>query len=194
MPVYASTRLGTTLKGKTTKSDYLYELTDHLGNVRAILKDDYAGDNVLFSYADYYPGGFEMPGRQKGSSYRFGYQGQFAEKDEETGFNQFEAREYDPRIMRWMVTDPAGQYWSSYESMGNEWTNTMDPTGEWGGERRSFIENFRANDPTLSGKADRANWRAYKNISSTTLRSYVWGADGNLFTKFSILDGSLTRI
>ncbi|HYW97463.1 MAG TPA: hypothetical protein VE870_17860, partial [Bacteroidales bacterium] len=57
MPVYGSTRLGTTLKGATTKSDYLYELTDHLGNVRAILKDDYSGNNVLFSYANYYPGG-----------------------------------------------------------------------------------------------------------------------------------------
>ncbi len=40
-------------------------------------------------------------------------------KTQETGFNHFEAREYDPRIMRWMVTDPAGQYWSPYVGMGN---------------------------------------------------------------------------
>ena len=44
------------------------------------------------------PGGFEMPGRQKGSSYRFGYQGQFAEKDDETGLNQFEARSMIPGL------------------------------------------------------------------------------------------------
>ncbi len=61
---------------KNQTPEYEYFLKNHLANVRAILKDDYAGDNVLFSYADYYPGGFEMPDRQKGSSYRFGYQGQ----------------------------------------------------------------------------------------------------------------------
>ena len=111
----------------------------HLINVPAILKDDYAGDNVLFSYADYYPGGFEMPGRQKGSSYRFGYQGQFAEKDTKTGFNHFEAREYDARIMRWTVTDPAGQYWSPYVGMGNNPINGTDPDGRF---KREGVANF----------------------------------------------------
>ena len=133
------TRLGTTLKGPVTKSDYLYELTDHLGNVRAILKDDYAGDNVLFSYADYYPGGFEMPDRQKGSTYRFGYQGQFAEKDTKTGFNHFEAREYDARIMRWTVTDPAGQYWSPYVGMGNNPISGEDPDGRFWQELGNWV-------------------------------------------------------
>ncbi len=142
MPVYGSTRLGTTLKGATTKSDYLYELTDHLGNVREILKDDYAGNNVLFSYADYYPGGFEMPDRQKGSTYRFGYQGQFAEKDQETGFNQFEAREYDPRILRWTVTDPAGQFWSPYVGMGSNWINGTDADGTFFGRLFASIGAF----------------------------------------------------
>lgn len=54
-----------------------------------------------------------MPGRiAKGSNtYRFGYQGQYAEDDTETtGYNQFEARLYDSRLGRWLTTDPAGQY------------------------------------------------------------------------------------
>ncbi len=80
-----------------------------------------------------------MPGRQKGSSYRFGYQGQFAEKDDETGLNQFEAREYDPRIMRWMVTDPAGQYWSPYKGMGNNPISGVDPDGRFWQELGNWV-------------------------------------------------------
>ena len=60
---------------KNQTPEYKDFIMAHLINVPAILKDDYASDNVLFSYADYYPGGFEMPDRQKGSTYRFGYQG-----------------------------------------------------------------------------------------------------------------------
>ena len=48
----------------------------------------------------YYPFGWKLPGRNlEGSEgYRYGYQGQFAEKDDETGWNQFEAWMYDSRI------------------------------------------------------------------------------------------------
>ncbi len=38
--------------------------------------------------------------------YRYGYQGQFAEKDEETGWSHFELREYDAVIGRWTAVDP----------------------------------------------------------------------------------------
>ncbi len=124
---------------KNQTPEYEYFLKNHLANVRAILKDDYPGDNVLFSYADYYPGGFEMPDRQKGSTYRFGYQGQFAEKDQETGFNHFEAREYDPRIMWWTVTDPAGQYWSPYVGMGNNPISGADPDGRFWQELGNWV-------------------------------------------------------
>lgn len=63
--------------------------------------------------------------------YRYGYQGQFAEKDEETGWNHFELREYDPVIGRWTSTDPYGQYWSPYIGMGNDPVNGTDPDGAY---------------------------------------------------------------
>ncbi|HEY5750848.1 MAG TPA: RHS repeat-associated core domain-containing protein, partial [Chryseolinea sp.] len=61
--------------------------------------------------------------------YRFGYQGQFAEKDAESGWNHFELREYDPIIGRWLVPDPVRQFWSPYVAMGNNPTSLVDPTG-----------------------------------------------------------------
>ena len=63
------------------------------------------------------------------STYRFGYQGQFAEKDDETGWSHFELREYDPVIGRWLVPDPYKEYWSPYIGMGNNPVNFNDPTG-----------------------------------------------------------------
>jgi RHS repeat-associated protein len=61
--------------------------------------------------------------------YRYGYQGKYAEKDEETGWNHFELREYDPVIGRWTAVDPKGQYYSPYVGMGNDPVSGTDPDG-----------------------------------------------------------------
>ena len=79
---------------------------------------------------DFYPFGLSIKDREiSREMYRFGYQGQFAEKDEETGWNHFELRDYDPSIGRWTSTDPYGQYWSPYTGMGNNPINSIDPNG-----------------------------------------------------------------
>ncbi|MBN2237122.1 MAG: hypothetical protein JW729_06155, partial [Bacteroidales bacterium] len=62
--------------------------------------------------------------------YRFGFQGQFAEEDPETGYTAFESRLLDKRLGRWLTTDPAGQFWSPYLAMGNNPINGVDPDGE----------------------------------------------------------------
>jgi RHS repeat-associated protein len=61
--------------------------------------------------------------------YRFGYQGLFAEKDEETGWNHFELREYDAVIGRTLTIDPEKQFYSAYLWVGNNPSNATDPTG-----------------------------------------------------------------
>jgi len=51
----------------------------------------------------------EMPGRKYASeAYRYDYQGQFAEKEVETGLHSFELRQWDARIARLNSTDPYG--------------------------------------------------------------------------------------
>jgi RHS repeat-associated protein len=60
---------------------------------------------------------------------RLTYQGQFAEEDDETGYNAFEARLWDNRAARWMAPDPAGKYWSPYLGMGNNGINSFDASG-----------------------------------------------------------------
>ncbi|MGM0580942.1 MAG: RHS repeat-associated core domain-containing protein [Bacteroidota bacterium] len=79
---------------------------------------------------DQYPFGLAMGGRKLERKYwRYGYQGKYSEKDEETKWNAFQLRQFDPVIGRWTTTDPYGQYPSPYLGMGNNPINGVDPDG-----------------------------------------------------------------
>lgn len=112
-------------------SSYQYELNDHLGNVRAVINSGKLSGNVadVVTYTDYYA--FGSVARAGGTGYRYGYQGQYAEKDkgDETDWNAFELRMYDARLGRWLSTDPYNQFDSPYTSMGNNPVNGVDPDG-----------------------------------------------------------------
>ena len=136
--VYGAGRVG--LYHKQSES-YQYELSDHLGNVRAVVSGkDANGDAIIDSHADYYPFGWSMPGREMIAPQRYRYAYQGIEKDEETGWSAFELRMYDARTARWMSPDPYGQYYSPYLAMGNDPVGRVDPDGgldfsflDWGG-------------------------------------------------------------
>ncbi len=118
--IYGAGRLGV-----YNRTDYTstYELTDHLGNVRALVQEG----NTSFGANDYYPFGMLMPGRNSANGYRYAFQGQ--EKDIETGQEAFQLRLWDSRIGRWLTTDPAGQYASPYLGMGNNPISLADSDG-----------------------------------------------------------------
>jgi RHS repeat-associated protein len=121
LPVYAANRIGLY---RRSGGLYEYELSDHLGTVRAVIDQN----RNIKQYADYYPFGYEL--RRGGSTdYRYGFQGQFSEKDGETGWNAFDTRMYDSRIARWLSVDPKRQYNSPYVGMGNNPLNGVDPDG-----------------------------------------------------------------
>ena len=126
LPIYGASRLGIYKKESNTS---VYQLTDHLGNVRAVIESDGTNAAALVSSTDYYPFGMPMPNRQivNGEPYRYAYQGQ--EKDPETGKEAFQLRLWDGRIGRWLTTDPYGQYASPYLGMGNNPTLMIDPDG-----------------------------------------------------------------
>lgn len=123
--IYGAGRLG------VRKSDgvHLYQITDHLGNVRAVVGRNAQGqDMALTSATDYYPFGMPMPNRKiTGEPYRYGYQGQ--ELDSETGKEAFQLRLWDARIGRWLTTDPKGEFASPYLGMGNNPLRLTDPDG-----------------------------------------------------------------
>ena len=113
-----------------------YQLTDHLGNVRAVVTTD----GTISSSTDYYPFGMAMPNRNTvdANGYRYAYQGQ--EKDPETGKEAFQLRLWDSRIGRWISPDPYGQFASPYVGMGNDPVNGIDPDGGY----RTWWQAFKS--------------------------------------------------
>jgi RHS repeat-associated protein len=61
--------------------------------------------------------------------YRYGYQGNFSEHDEETNWNHFELRQNDPIVGRWTTRDPKNAGFSPYWSMDNNPIIKTDPDG-----------------------------------------------------------------
>lgn len=117
-------RLGVYNRASATSS---YEITDHLGNVRAIVQK-VGGSPVIQSFADYYPFGEQLPNRNSNSgNYRYAFQGQ--ELDGEIGMEAFQLRLWDGRIGRWLSPDPKGQFHSPYLGMGNNPIGSIDPDG-----------------------------------------------------------------
>ncbi|MEM9858664.1 MAG: RHS repeat-associated core domain-containing protein [Bacteroidota bacterium] len=108
---------------------FVYLVNESLADVNVYF-DDFTvmqtGVDIVKT-AEYYPFGLVLDSWQK-EDYRYGYQGQFAEQDEETGWSSFELRMYDPIIARWTSTDPYGQFYSPYLAMGNA-PGMIDPDG-----------------------------------------------------------------
>jgi len=125
-PVYGNGRIGLANRSGSNISQYNYQLTDHLGNVRAVFTKS-GNTATMKGNTDYYPFGMPMPERNIEDNYRYAYQGQ--EKDPETGKEAFELRLWDSRIGRWLTKDPHGQYYSPYLGMSNSPINGIDTDG-----------------------------------------------------------------
>lgn len=149
LPVYGSgKRLGVYFKSSAV---YRYELNDHLGNVRAVFYKNAPNTIQMVVYRDYYPFGMPILNRQytDADGYRYGYQGQYSERDPETNWNAFELRMYDSKIGRWMSVDPKSQFWSPYAGMGNEPISQTDPDGgstEWKPDKETGHLEMEAGD------------------------------------------------
>ncbi|MEM1057285.1 MAG: RHS repeat-associated core domain-containing protein [Bacteroidota bacterium] len=105
-----------------------YYYTDHLGSIRAVIKEN--GD--LVEAADYYAFGLQMPGRAyvQGSPTREDFTSH--ELDQATSLHYMLARYYMGALGRFTSTDPhAASYpaWSPYSYVYNNPLSFTDPTG-----------------------------------------------------------------
>lgn len=126
-----------------------YELSNHLGNVLAVVSDRKIGveslsspgefghysPNVL-SFTDYYPFGSPMPGRTGNQSYyRFGFNGQEQDNEVAGNGNSYTAEywQYDSRLgRRWNIDPVKKDYISNYSVLGNNPILMIDPNGaDW---------------------------------------------------------------
>src|SRR5690554_5614250 len=137
--IYGSSRLGTTrdsvnmflpntLPSYGVVGNRKYELSNHLGNVLAVVNDiiyPLSDDSTnitsyevgLAQVSDYSPFGVQLDGRTIENGYRYGFQGQEMDdevKGEGNSIN-YKYRMHDPRVGRFFAVDPlAASYpWNS---------------------------------------------------------------------------------
>lgn len=108
-----------------------YLVKDHLTNTRAIIdaSDACNGASAVSAY-DYYPYGKIL---RKFESVSSRYKSTSHEKDDETGYDDRNARFYDDESLNFLQTDPlAEKYfsWSTYHYVGRNPISIIDPTGE----------------------------------------------------------------
>lgn len=134
--LYGSSRLGL----RKPSGEKNYELTNHLGNVLAVVSDTKNADSTanVVNATDYYPGGSPMPGRNfNANSYRYGYNKGSEKDDEISGAgNHFTTfyREGDTRLLTWWSVDPKAdeQPWQSpYSYMDGNPIKNNDPDGDF---------------------------------------------------------------
>lgn len=130
-PIYGSSRLGNlsyaSKPGYRTVGHKQYELSNHLGNVLAVVSDrihmrtDSTWAEVI-SRTDYYPFGLEMAGRTESGGYRYGFNTQ-EKVDEIAGAGNHTTAlywEYNTRLgRRWNQDPKPNPSISNYASFAN---------------------------------------------------------------------------
>jgi RHS repeat-associated protein len=124
-----------------------YNLTDHLGNVRAVIAPAAtAGYSTLLQLTHYYPGGMAMSqiSTTAGSTNNYLYNGKELQTSFDLNWYDYGARFYDPALGRWHSVDPMaelGRRWSPYVYTFNNPIRFVDPDGMWGDDFRGFIQS-----------------------------------------------------
>lgn len=147
--VYGTGRLGLYKGGNNIGQQSLgekdYELSNHLGNVLAVITDNIGintQDSVwasVVSTSDYYPFGLEMTGRTWHDTtlrkFRYSFNGKEKDGDGEWGDVAYDYgfRIYDPSTGRFMSIDPLrskNEYLSPYAAFDNSPIAMNDPDGK----------------------------------------------------------------
>jgi RHS repeat-associated protein len=178
LPIFGTGRLGVY---KRVDGSCSYQITDHLGNVRAVMKKTSTGVVSVLNFSDYYPYGEQLAGRNTQSDYRYAFQGQ--ELDKETGMEAFQLRLWDGRIGRWLSKDPKKDGYSMYWGMNNNPISNTDPDGGsvWG-------DIFNLNGVKIGSDGIKDNKAYLKYTTDNTLLtreqaiSDIKGASESLFS------------
>jgi RHS repeat-associated protein len=121
---------------KVPKNGYVYiYLSNESQNIPVYFDDISITHNRAAIVEDnaYYPYGLKIQGisaRAAGKQKtKQGYQGDYNEQDEETGYNEFSLRTFDPQVGRWIQIDPKVIAPGMYNGMSNNPVNVTDADG-----------------------------------------------------------------
>jgi RHS repeat-associated protein len=142
-PLYGSSRLGQYMGWRKVGQRRLgrkqFELTNHLGNVLAVITDNAnitptSASATVVSATDYYPFGLEMTGRSyQNEKYRYGFNGKEKDNSFASGNSyDYGFRIYNPRIAKFLATDPLTKSYPTltpYQFAGNNPIAMVDVDG-----------------------------------------------------------------
>ena len=144
------------------------------------------------SATDYYPFGWEMPGRKYNSSeYRYGFNGKEKNQDGELGStttHTTEFRQYNPAIGRFLSLDPVTHYsMSPYSSMDNSPILKSDPNGDDAiikKRTRRGKTHYKIKYKSVlidkTGKVSRSDLRSYRKAIKKQLKESFSGSGPNV--------------
>ncbi len=182
---------------------YVYNYTDHLGNVRLSYTKGSDGKAQVVEESNYYPFGLRHKGYNNNSNtltdkYKYGYNGKEEQDELGLNWNDYGARNYDPALGRWMNMDPLAEKFASmspYCAMGNNPIFYIDPDGreivpgsqaEWNRQTQAVT----AERDRLQGRIDALNTRAAeKGWSAERLANRI----GNMQDRVDGLNGAIAN-
>jgi RHS repeat-associated protein len=120
----------------TQKNGYVYVFLSNESSTVPVYFDDFDvahTSGAILEDNAYYPYGLKIAGISARAAVKpitkEGYQGDYTEHDEETGYDEFALRSYDAQIGRWIQVDPYIVQPGMYNGMSNDPINMIDPTG-----------------------------------------------------------------
>ncbi len=203
----------TTLSDSLLMGNTSYELSNHLGNVLAVITDKKIGvssiaDSSLtdhyvtdiLSLQDYYAFGSQMLGRSyQANKYRYGFNGKENDNEVKGDGNQqdYGMRIYDSRLGRFLSIDPLYKEFpelSSYQFASNTPIQAIDLDGEEGMHYADLW--LRKKAPVLAGILDGVG-NSFRNswnfISKDAWKGETWKQTG-LFMEEAIMGMSTVKV
>ncbi|MEL5903071.1 DUF6443 domain-containing protein, partial [Elizabethkingia anophelis subsp. anophelis] len=167
------------------KNKYIYNYTDHLGNVRLSYTKGASGGAEIIEENNYYPFGLKHQGYNSTSLANSAYQYKYNGKElQETGMYDYGARMYMPELGRWGVVDPLAEKMrrhSPYNYAFNNPIRFIDPDGRWPYPVtiRSFAP-FKEFGGWFAG--DNRGFTTSQNVTSRLVQSFVMNTDNHTYS------------
>lgn len=177
---------------KATKNGYVYVYLSNESSNIPVYFDDFRVTHTrgpILEDNAYYPFGLKTQGISSAAALKpvakYGYQGTFNEHDDQTRYNEFAVRTYDPQIGRWIQVDPIVVQAGMYSGMSNNPINCVDILGtlpDWYQKEGTNDIDWFDTDKEIKG---------YKHIGKSFSDWYVDAAGNRRWTNFEP-DGTYT--